>query len=226
MPGRFFLGLGAGERLNEQVTGGRWPTGSERRATVEAAVDVIRRLWAGDTVTHADDAFRVERARLFSRPDTMPPIVIAAGGSKTARLAGRIADGMVGVAADPSLVERFEVSGGSGKPRLAQLHVCWAESDDEARRIAHRWWPNAAMPPQILTELATPQQFAAVARGVTEDDVASNVVCGPDPARHVAAIEHFVAAGFTAVYLHQIGPDQHGFFDFYRREVAPRICGP
>src|SRR5829696_1582732 len=110
MPGRFFLGLGAGERLNEQVVGGHWPTGKARREMLEEATEVIRRLWKGKTVTHEGTHFTVERARLFSRPDTPPPIVVAAGGNKTAELAGRIGDAMLGVKADPGVVDAFEAT--------------------------------------------------------------------------------------------------------------------
>jgi coenzyme F420-dependent glucose-6-phosphate dehydrogenase len=219
MPGRFFLGLGAGERLNEQVVGGHWPTGKVRREMLEEATDVIRRLWKGKTVTHEGTHFTVERARLFSRPDTPPPIVVAAGGNKTAELAGRIGDGMLGVEADPGVVDAFEATAGARKPRLAQLHVCWAESEAEARRVAHAWWPNGALPAPLLSQLATPSEFAAAAQLVTETTLAEQIVVGPDPDPYRTAIDRFVAAGFTTIYLHQIGPDQRGFLDFSRREL-------
>jgi G6PDH family F420-dependent oxidoreductase len=219
MPGRFFLGLGAGERLNEQVVGGHWPTGKVRRAMLEEATAVIRRLWRGKTVTHDGEHFTVERARLFSRPDTPPPIVLAAGGKKTAELAGRIGDGMLGVKPDPEIVDAYESTAGAGRPRLAQLHVCWAVSEADARRTAHAWWPNGALPDPLLSQLATPSELAAATELVTEDAVAERVVVGPDPARYRAAIDRFVAAGFTTVYLHQIGPDQLGFLNFCRREL-------
>jgi coenzyme F420-dependent glucose-6-phosphate dehydrogenase len=226
MPGRFFLGLGAGERLNEQVMGQHWPTGRVRRAMVDEAVDIIRRLWAGKSVTHDGDPFRVERARLYSRPDTPPPIVIAAGGTKTAELAGRIGDGMLGVEPQPAFVDAFEAAGGSGKPRVGQLHVCWAPSVDDARRTALEWWPNAAIPAPLLAELATPTQFAATAELVTEDAVAEQIICGPDPTLFLAAIDRFVGAGFTTVFLHQIGPDQLGFLEFAQRELLPHVTRP
>ena len=149
--------------------------------------------------------------------------MIAAGGQKTAALAGRIGDGMLGVAPEASIVDAFEAAGGSGKPRLAQLHVCWAESVAEARRTARQWWPNAGIPAPLLAELATPSQFAAAAKLVTEDAVAEQVVCGPDPQLHLAAIERFVGAGFTTVYLHQVGPDQAGFLEFCRGELLPHF---
>jgi coenzyme F420-dependent glucose-6-phosphate dehydrogenase len=226
MPGRFFLGLGAGERLNEQVVGGAWPTAPVRRSMLEEAAEIIRRLWSGGTVTHDGKHFQVERARLFTRPDTAPPIVIAAGGMKTAELAGRIGDGVLCVAPEPTLVDAFEGAGGRGKPRCAQLHVCWAESEAAARATALEWWPNAAIPAPLLGELATPSQFAATAALVTEDAVAEQVVCGPDADRYRAAIDRFVAAGFTTIYLHQIGPDQLGFLDFAARELLGHLSSP
>jgi coenzyme F420-dependent glucose-6-phosphate dehydrogenase len=224
MPGRFFLGLGAGERLNEHVMGERWPTPKERRSMLREAIGLIRDLWSGKTVSRRGKHFTVEHAGLFTRPDTPPPIVVAAGGKRAAKLAGEEADGVLGVAPTPDVVDAFEAAGGTGKPRLAQLHVCWAQSECEARQIATRWWPNAAISSPLLTELALPTQFEAAAEHVTEDMVAKEVVCGPDVERHAAAIQRFVAAGFTTIYLHQIGPDQLGFLEFCRRELLPQFA--
>jgi G6PDH family F420-dependent oxidoreductase len=224
MPGRFFLGLGSGERLNEQVTGDRWPQPKERRARLEEAVGIIRDLWEGSSVTHAGTHFTVERARLYSRPSTPPPIVLAASGKKTARLAGEVADGMIGVSDDPGLVQAFEAAAGDTvKPRLAQVHLCWAASEREARRTALHWWPNGGIPSALLSELALPQQFASAAAAVDEDDVAAGVTCGPDPEVHMAAVKRFVAAGYTTVFLHQIGPEQCGFLQFAHNELLPRL---
>jgi G6PDH family F420-dependent oxidoreductase len=221
LPGRFFLGLGSGERLNEQVTGERWPRAAERRDALEEAIPIIRRLLQGDEVSHRGEWFTVEKAKLFTCPDAPPPIFVAASGRLMAKVAGRMADGLIGVDATPETVDVFEATGGLGRPRVAQVHVCWAEDAGEATATARRWFPNAAMPPEILSELATPQQYAAVASMVTAEHVAEKVVVGPDPADSRRAIERFVAAGFTRVYLHQIGPDQQGFLDFYRKELAP-----
>jgi G6PDH family F420-dependent oxidoreductase len=223
MPGRFFLGLGTGERLNEQITGERFPRAGERRHMLEEAVDVIRRLWAGDDVVHRGEWFNVEHAQLFTRPATPPDLFIAAGGSRSAVTAGRLGDGLIGVAPDPTLVEAFETAGGRGKPRYAQLHICWAESEATARQTALRWWPQAGLPPAVQTELARPADMAAAARLVTEDAIAEAVVCGPDPDRHIAAIAELLGAGFSRVFLHQVGPDQDGFFTFARAELLPRF---
>jgi len=224
MPGRFFLGLGTGERLNEEVMGERWPHPAERRAMLAEAVSIIRDLWSGATVTRAGAHFRVARARLFTRPDVPPPIVLAASGKRTARLAGEQADGVVSVAPDPTVVDAFEAAGGRGKPRLVQLHVCWAADDGTARRTVRDWWPNGGIPGPLLGELARPEEFAQLARVLPDDAVQGAVVTGPDPERYVAAISRSVAAGFTAIYLHQVGPDQRGFLEFFARELRPRFA--
>lgn len=125
MDGRFSLGVGTGERLNEQVTGAPWPPPAERRDMLEEAVDLIRRLWTGKVVGHRGAHYRVEKAQLFTRPATTPDILVAGASPSGARLAGRIGDGYVGVTPEARLVEAFEGAGGRGKRRLAQVHVCW-----------------------------------------------------------------------------------------------------
>jgi coenzyme F420-dependent glucose-6-phosphate dehydrogenase len=224
MPGRFFLGLGTGERLNEHAMGRQWPAGAARRRMLREALSVIRDLLDGDTVTRTGEHFAVERATIHTRPATPPPIAVAGGGRRSAQLAGELADGLIGVAPDADLVTSFEHAGGTGKPRLAQLDVCWAMNDDDARHTAHTWWPNAALPPRLLSELALPSEFAAAAQLVTEDAVADAVVCGPDPEPYVRAIHRYVAAGYTTVHLHQVGPDQQGFLDFAKGELLPRFA--
>jgi G6PDH family F420-dependent oxidoreductase len=148
---------------------------------------------------------------------------VAAGGRRSALLAGDLADGMLAVQPSADLVENFEAGGGTGKVRAGQLHVCWAETEDEARATARRWWPNGAMPPQALSELAQPKDFAALAELVTEDAVAGAVVCGPDPDPVVTAVGRYAAAGFTRVYLHQVGPDQDGFFRFWQGHLREAV---
>jgi coenzyme F420-dependent glucose-6-phosphate dehydrogenase len=224
IPGRFFLGLGSGERLNEQGLGERWPSAGERVDRLEEAIGLIRDLWAGENVVHQGEWFCVENVELFTRPDIAPPIMVA-GLGRAASLAGRLADGYIGVAPDADAVETFEVAGGRGKPRLAQIHVCWASEEDEARKTAHRWWPQVTLPPSVLPQLARPREFADAAQLATIDAVASEVACGPDPERHLEAIARFVAAGFTEIYIHQVGPDQAGFMSFYRDEILPLFTG-
>ena len=223
-PGRVFVSVGTGERLNEQVTGRRWPAIAERRAVLEEAVGVIRRLWDGETVHHRGEHVQVEGAHLYTRPDVPPPLLVAASGRQGAELAGRIGDGLVGVTSDAGVVQVFEASGGRGKRRHGQIHVCWAEDHAAARRTAFEWWPQAAVAAPLLPELARPHDFEAAVAEVTEEQVARQVVCGPAPEAHLAAIARFVGAGYDHVYVHQVGPDQEGFFRFYERAILPALA--
>lgn len=223
MPGRFFLGVGTGENLNEHVVGEGWPGIDVRQEMLEEAIGLIRRLWTGENVTHRGTHFTVQDARIFTRPDEPPPIMVAGSGKGSVSLAGRVGDGFVGVSPSAENVETFEEAGGAGKPRLGQVHVCWAATEAEARKTAFEWWPNGPLPGALLRDLARPEDFEAATGLVAEDDVAETVVCGPDPERHLEAIAAYASAGFDHVYVHQVGPDQEGFFEFYRRKVLPGL---
>ncbi len=224
MPGRFFLGVGSGENLNEHVTGEWWPPSETRREMLEEAVDVIKKLWAGGTVEHFGKHYTVDNARIYSRPLEPPAIMVSAGGKDGAELAARIGDGLIGTAPSEELVQAFEEAGGRGKPRYAQIDVCVAEDEAEARRIAHaQWAAPAAIPPRLLTKLRVPADFEAVADLVTEDQVCDSVLCEADPERHLAKIKEFADAGFDHVHVHQVGGDQEFFFRFYERDVLPQV---
>jgi G6PDH family F420-dependent oxidoreductase len=220
MPGRFFLGLGTGENLNEHVLGDRWPPTSERRERLREAVTVMRGLWEGDLYSFEGKYYTVDNARLYTLPSERIEIAVAAGGPEAAELAARLEGGLISTAPDPDLVDRYAKSGGRG-PRYAQLTVCWAEREDEARATALEWWPNAGLQGTLGQELPLPSHFEEAARMVTEEDVAEKVVCGPDPVAHLEAIEMYCNAGFDHVYVHQVGPDQAGFLDFYSTDVVP-----
>jgi G6PDH family F420-dependent oxidoreductase len=221
MPGRFFLGVGSGENLNEHILGDRWPFPDERLEMLEEAIEVIRQLWRGGYQTHRGKHYRVEKARLYTLPDEPPPIAVAAAGPVAAQLAGRLGDGLVAVQPDQELVAKFEGAGGKGKPRYGQLTVCWAETEEEGVRTAHEWWPNVAIPHS--QELPTPEDFEEGAENVDPEDVAEQIACGPDPERHLELIRKYEDAGFDHVYVHQVGPDQAGFFRFYREAILPRL---
>jgi G6PDH family F420-dependent oxidoreductase len=223
MPGRFFLGVGTGENLNEHVLGDHWPAPDERLEMLEEAVEVIRLLWEGGYQTHRGKHYTVENARLYTLPDEPPEIYVAASQPRAAELAGRIGDGLVTVAPDKAIAERFGSSGGAGKPKLGQVTVCWATTEKEARRTAHEIWPNGGLQGALSQELPLPEHFEQAAEMVTEDDVAESVVCGPDPERHIEQIREFEAAGYDHVYVHQVGPDQEGFLDFYASEILPEF---
>ena len=224
MPERFFLGLGTGENLNEHVLGQHWPPIEVRREMLKEAVKILRLLWRGGNQSHRGKYYTVENAQIFSLPDRPPPIMIAAAGTASAELAGSIGDGLISTIASEKLVEKFRTSnGGEEKPCYGQMTVCWAKNKEEAKKNAMKWWPVAAVPGKLMTELATPAEFEAAAKLVTEDAVASSVVCGPDLDRYLAEIRAFNEAGFDHVYLHQVGPDQEGFFRFWEREISPKL---
>jgi coenzyme F420-dependent glucose-6-phosphate dehydrogenase len=224
MPGRFFLGVGTGENLNEHILGSHWPAPDERLEMLEEAVEVIRLLWEGGYQTNRGKHYTVENARLYTLPDEPPEIYVAASQPLAAELAGRIGDALVTVAPDKEIAERFDSFGGAGKPKLGQAHVCWAKTEKEARRTAHEIWPNGGLQGALSQELPLPEHFEQAAKTVTEDDVAESLVCGPDPERHKEQIREFEAAGYDHVYVHQVGPDQQGFLDFYAREVLPEFA--
>jgi coenzyme F420-dependent glucose-6-phosphate dehydrogenase len=223
MPGRFFLGVGSGENLNEHILGNRWPAHDMRQAMLEEAIKIMRILWQGDPLTYRGVYYTVENARIYSLPDQPPPILMAASGPRAAEAAGRIADGLVTTTPDADLLKRFEAAGGGGKPSYGQLTVCWAQDEALARRTAYEYWPTAAVKGELTQELPTPAHFEQAAKMVREEDVAQAIICGPDPERHIAAAKEFVDAGFEHVYVHQVGPDQEGFFRFYEREVLPKL---
>jgi G6PDH family F420-dependent oxidoreductase len=223
LEGRFFLGVGTGENLNEHVVGARWPAVEVRQAMLEEAVAVIRLLWKGGYQDHHGQFYTVENARLYTRPDSPPPIIVAAAGPRAARLAGRIGDGLITTDPDPALLKAFTAAGGRRKPRYAELSVCWAADEAKARRTAFRQWPTAGMGWELTTELAIPAYFEAAAEMLDEDAVAESVVCGPDAERHLKAIRKYADAGFDHVCVHQVGPDQEGFLQFYAEEVLPRL---
>jgi coenzyme F420-dependent glucose-6-phosphate dehydrogenase len=223
MPGRFFLGVGTGENLNEHIVGQGWPETEVRQARLEEAIEIIRLLWKGGNQSHHGRYFTVENARLYSLPDSPPPLYVAVGGPRSADLAGRVADGMIGTEPDASLLATFDRAGGAGKPRYAEMTVCWAKDEATAKRIAREHWPTSAMESSLSWELPLPEHFEAVAELVTEEQVAESVTCGPDPERHLAAIRKYAAAGIDHICVHQVGKDQKGFFEFYAEEILPKL---
>ena len=222
MPGRFFLGVGSGENLNEHILGDHWPPTPVRHDMLGEAIAVIRQLWEGGYHSFDGSYYTVENARIYTLPDEPPPIIVAASGPAAATLAGAMGDGLWTVAPQAELIEKFEDAGGSG-PRYGQVTVCWAANEDEGKKTAYEWWPNAGIGGELSQELPLPRHFEQAAALVTPDDLAEKLPLGPDPDRHVEAIKAFVDAGYDHVYIHQIGPDQEGFFDFFERELAPRL---
>lgn len=219
MPGRFLFGIGSGEALNEHILGDRWPPAPIRIQMMEEAVEVIRLLWQGGSQDFYGEFYTVENAQLYTLPDELPPIMVAAEGPIAAATAGRIGDGLVTTSPNKEAIQRFNEAGGAGKPIYAEITVCWAESEVEAQKTAHKVWPNAAIVGQLSQDLPTPAHFEQAAKMVTEEDVAEKVICGPDAQKHIEGIKEYFDGGVTHLWVHQIGPDQEGFFRFYKREI-------
>jgi coenzyme F420-dependent glucose-6-phosphate dehydrogenase len=224
LPGRFLFGVGTGENLNEHILGQRWPSAEIRLEMLEEAIEVIRRLWKGGLQDHRGRYYTVENARLYTLPDEPPPILVAASGPKAAELAGKLGDGFIGLAPETKLIETFQANGGAGKPRYAELTVCWAEDEGRAKKTAMEYWPNAGLKGPLSSELPLPSHFEAASQMVREEELAKEIICGPDPQRHLDAIKEYFDAGYTHLWVHQVGPDQEGFFRFYEREVLPKAA--
>lgn len=225
MPGRFRLGVGTGEALNEHILGDVWPEWELRAEMLEEAVGVIRDLWRGENHSHYGSNYTVVNAKLYDVPSEPVPVIVAAGGPRAAELAGRIGDALCATSPDRETVSAFHDAGGAGKPVYGQATVCWAEDEASARRTVKEIWPNAGIRGEASQELPSPKHFEQLAQMVTEDMLAEQVLCGPDVGAHVAKLQAYVDAGFDHVYAHQVGPDQEGFIAFYRDEVLPRLRG-
>jgi len=222
--GRFTLGLGAGENLNEHIVGGHWPIAGLRHEMLEEAVEIIRALWAGDTVTYRGKHFDVESAKVWDLPETAPPIGIAVSGPASCRLAGRHGDAMIAVEPRPELGEMFNAAGGSGKPRIGQIALSYDPDQQAALKRAmdqFRWFTGGW---RVNAELPVPTSFDQAARTVREQDVAAQMPCGPDVGLHVAGIREFKTAGFTHIALVQVGGNtQEQFIEWAATELLPAL---
>jgi G6PDH family F420-dependent oxidoreductase len=222
MPGRFFLGVGSGEHLNEHVLGDRWPEASVRIEMMAEAIEVIRTLWEGGLKSHHGKHYTVENARIYSLPERLPEIIVAAAGPDAAQVAGKLGDGLVSTGPDEEVIQAFKKAGGSG-PLYCEVQVCYAESEKDALETAKEYWPNMAMGGQLGQELALPSLYEAVAEHVSDDKLKESGSLGPDPDVHIEGIKKFADAGFDHLCIHQIGPDQDAFFEFYKDQVLPKL---
>jgi len=221
--GRFTLGLGAGENLNEHVIGGGWPSADHRHERLVEAVEIIRELFGGGYVSRRGSHFDVDSAKLWDLPDQAPPIGIAVSGRQSAAIAGRLADLVIAVEPEEELLRYFAESGGAGKPSYGQLPVSFDPDEDAARRRAHqqfRWFSGGW---KVNAELPGTAAFAAASRTVTENDVAGQIPCGPEVERHLDGIRRFAEAGFSHLALVQVGGDQQpDFIKWAGEELLPR----
>jgi G6PDH family F420-dependent oxidoreductase len=223
MPARFFLGVGTGENLNEHVLGAKWPAPDERLEMLEEAVEVMRLLWQGGYQTHRGKHYTVENLRIFDVPDEQIDVAVAAMQPNAAELAGRIGDALVNVAPAPEIIEKFDDAGGKGKPKYGQVTVCWAKSKEEAKKTAWEVWPNALVEGSASQELPLPKDFEQLVEAREADELEGTVTLGPDADEYLDELKEYERAGYTHVYIHQIGPDQEGFLGFAKNELLSRF---
>src|SRR3954469_19724677 len=218
MEGRFFLGVGTGENLNEHVLGDRWPRADERLEMLDEALDILHKLFEGDYETYRGKHYTVEQLKLYDAPSEPPPVIVAAKAENAAKLAAAKGDGTMNTSPDEEIVKIFRDAGGKG-PIYGKVAGAFAPTEDEARKIAKERQPNSAMGGDLSTELALPRDFEAVAQLVREEDLEGSTVFGNDPAKWREKIDEFEQAGFTHVALHNVGEDQQGFIGFARHVV-------
>jgi G6PDH family F420-dependent oxidoreductase len=224
--GRFTLGLGAGERLNEHIVGGGWPSVDERHEMLVEAVEIISELFLGGYVTRRGAHFDVDSAKLWDLPPEPVPIGIAVSGKQSCRIAGELADVCIAVEPKAELIQMFEAAGGAGKPKVGQVPISYDPDRDTAVKRAHEQFRWFGLTWKVNSELPGTAGFAAASQFVTREDVAESIPCGPDVDAHVKAIQAYVDAGYTDVALVQVGADaQAPFLDWYSRELAPAIAG-
>jgi G6PDH family F420-dependent oxidoreductase len=222
--GRFTLGLGSGENLNEHVVGGGWPSPQVRHQRLGEAIRIIRHLFTGDYVNFSGRHFEVQRAKLYDLPDVPVPIGVAASGTESAQLAADQGDSLIATEPDASLVGDFNQAGGEGKPKYGQLPICYDPDEKAARARARRMWRWAAPGWPVMSELPEPRSFDAASSSVREEDIAQLVPCGPDLAVHVKAARKFTEAGFTHLALVQVGAEQQGqFIAWAEDELLPAL---
>ena len=220
--GRFVLGLGIGERLNEHVTGDAWPRPGVRRRMLEEAIEVLRPLLAGEEVNHEGEFFTVEHTRPLHARHDPPDIWVAVSGRRTTHVAGAEANGMLGLEPSGAHVEAFEHAGGTGKPVVGQLHLCLADSVGEAVRTVRRWWPQQALPTVLLSEIARPGALSRRPSPTwTTTPFARRCSAVPTPRRCSRPSPHSAVPVSPMFALHQVGPDQDRLFDLAREELLP-----
>jgi coenzyme F420-dependent glucose-6-phosphate dehydrogenase len=223
MPGRFFLGLGTGEYLNEHICGDVWPSIETRRKMLTEAIYIIRDLWKGEEYSCNGTYFTVRDARIYTLPEKLPPIYIAASGPESAELAAEISDGLISTSSGDEVVKSFKKNGSAGKPCFGSVKVCWAHSMEEAKETVQHWWPVSGVSGLLHVDLPTPKHFEDAVEAMGEPKIPEDTILGPNPTPYLKAIQSLQENGYDYIYIHQIGPDQEGFLKFFKSELLPLL---
>jgi G6PDH family F420-dependent oxidoreductase len=219
---RFSLAVGAGERLNEHVTGARWPSIPERHAMLGEAIGIFRKLWEGDEYTHAGEHFTVDKARLYDPPRKPIPVLVGVSGPDSAALAAEHGDGIMTTSPEAELVKGFRNGSKRSAPCYAEVTLAYAASEEEGRKLAHERFRFSAFDWSVNSELPTVEGFETASKFVKPEDLAQ-IPAGPDPAKHAEAIRKYIDAGFDHVVLTGVGDDQPGFIRFVANELLPEL---
>jgi G6PDH family F420-dependent oxidoreductase len=220
--GKFILGVGTGEALNEHILGDVWPSADVRLEMLEEAVALIRELWTGEVVTTEGKHYKVDHARIYNLPETPPEIYVSGFGPKATELAARIGDGFINTAPDDELLTQFKEASG-GKPAHAGAKVAFAPTREEGWEHAHRLWPNAGLPGEMAQILPTPEHFQQATQLVTEEMTRDSVVAGNDPAEHLEQVKKYADAGFDELYVANMGPHYQEMIAFYGEQIIPEL---
>jgi G6PDH family F420-dependent oxidoreductase len=222
--GKFRLGIGTGEALNEHIFGDAWPEADVRLEMLEEAVEIMRELWQGGTVSHRGKHYTVENARIYTLPERPVEILISGFGPKATSVAARIGEGYISTMPDGDLVQQFRAEGGGQRTCQAGFKAAFASSAEEGARIAYEKWPNAGVPGELSQVLPSPKHFEQASQLVTQDMVKESFVCGDDPAAHLEMIDKYARAGFDEIYVANTGPHWQGLFDLYAGHVLPKLA--
>jgi G6PDH family F420-dependent oxidoreductase len=220
LEGRFNLGVGSGEALNEHIFGDPWPNIETRLEMLEEAVEVIRTLWQGGMQDHRGRHYEVQNARIYDLPGQAPPILVSGFGPKAISLAARIGDGFVTTQPNKEHIDLYRSEGGRG-PVHAGAKVCFATTEDEARERVHRIWPNEELPGELAQVIPTPAHFEQACELVTPDQI--SIPLGPDLDMHVERLKEYAEAGVDELYVQQVGPEYDSFFGEWARHVIPAL---
>lgn len=227
-PGRFWAALGSGENLNEHVTGDPWPAKDVRDARLVEVVDVIRRLLAGEVVSH-HGLVTVDQARVWTLPEEPPALVAPAVTVATARRAASWADGLITVNQPPdvlrAMIDAYRQAGGRG-PVAVQVHLSWDPDEQAAEQIAHEQWRSNVFPPPVCWDLPTAEHFDVASAHVRPQDLHATVQISHDLGRHTAMLAELADLGFDELYLHHVGTDQREFIDAFGERVLPQLTEP
>ncbi|WP_067502886.1 TIGR03557 family F420-dependent LLM class oxidoreductase [Actinoplanes sp. TFC3] len=220
--GKFRLGVGTGEALNEHIFGDAWPEADVRLEMLEEAVEILRELWKGGVVSYRGKHYTVENARVYTLPEKPVEILVSGFGPKAIEVAARIGEGFVSTMPDGDAVKQFRSQGGGDRTAQAGFKAAFADTEEEGARLAYEKWPNAGVPGELSQVLPSPKHFEQAAQLVTQEQVKEAFVCGKDPQAHLEMIEQYAKAGFDEVYVANTGPHYQGLFDLYAEHILPK----